>query len=313
MIDDYKLFVNGMNERSTLKIFIKKLMALVEKDKNSQCGLHSIYLHDFLDYSSSKSNYNLNDLLFGDFKTINLIHHETKGLKFKKEFSDPFNISFERKYKYSSSHHLLNSFKSFVCEYCETQFTYKFKSKKKVQVSADIDHIISRKNNPLLAFSYNNFAVSCSTCNSRLKGGKSYSFSHRDDILKPGHFRLKINYESLYKISKGVVTQDDFDIVLSNLGTQNKHLHDLEIINRILVFKKTLAKYINRLRLLDASIQAEYVSYMLKHGYDNGDFNIQLYSDIYRFYATSTEIDWLLKNVKHAIKRDIENFTFELF
>lgn len=315
-MDEYIKFIGGLARHSIFYKMIRRIIAEkgLKESSNILIDMKRLYIHDVLEYGIEISNHTLYDVIFGDISTLNEIYNETRCKHFKDaNVGKDFRKSFIRKYAQKSSKHFLHSLSTHVCQYCETQLTYQFNIKNKTIMTADIDHIISQNDSTLLTMSYNNFVASCSTCNSKLKREKSYFFKSKEEIMVPEYLNLEIRISSLHKISVGAINDDDFNIILTNIGKSKSHLEDLKIIERINHFKPYLCKIINKY-FLSRNIKSSYVMTVLDNDYNIGTMrNLLAFSELYDSFDTKDDISTLLKTAKHSIIHHLENLSFKTF
>lgn len=298
--NDYIAFISNLNIRSMISIFFKedlkiKCESIFEDSK-------TINLKDVIGYPS-QSTYTLHDLLFGSMEVLLEIHQEYCDLKDKsiEIYRDKFKQFYGTLSKQMGYESLITSIDLRICPYCQTQMIYKFRKKTRLIITAQLDHMISRHDNPYLAMSCNNLIPSCMTCNVQLKGNKSFKIKSQEEINKSDYYRLKIKKSSkikLYTYKK--IENEDFEIITSDLAP--KYLKDdLEIINRIMSFKSLLRDYINA-KNTTKKIKLNYLSLIYQE--KNAPLNVineRILLDIYDKYAYEDCLPGFLSSVKKVI------------
>ncbi|WP_264230260.1 hypothetical protein [Acholeplasma laidlawii] len=209
--------------------------------------LKKVGLNKITGYSSKYTCY---DLLFGNMNTVNGIHteyenHLSNGYlpTIPGGLYNQFNTIYNQD---KSLPYLIEAIGVKVCPYCHTQLIYKFKKGTKRRVTAQIDHMISRSDNPFLSMSCGNFIPSCFTCNSQLKGAKSFKIMTYSEINNKDYYDLAISKNqriNFYTHSK--IDAQKMEIRLSARGISHNHTKVLEIENRVNAFINYLADYIN--------------------------------------------------------------------
>ena len=201
------------------------------------------------------NNYNLEDIICGDFSTLLNItkeigtHYSSKS-NIIKQFFNYDKSSSKLKLKTSSfqpeiSKFFQESLELHTCYYCNIDFINTFKKDNKTKNAFTLDHVLEKAQYPFLSLSLHNLLPSCSTCNTKVKDSKilfevsptnkNFDF---DETVKFKTFvinlDLKIEKEQDFYIKLIETYSNKYDKYIEGLNLNNRYdYHKYKVLEMI--------------------------------------------------------------------------------
>ncbi len=272
--NNIKILINFINDETNGAKSIKKAIEEVHKDLQSNNyktkDLRELKRQrDFISYLK-KSRYKnvykiiratpkelekIREDIFRIIKQRDLYRTIRKNILSQTKFGKLLSEKIFNYTKYRGSNAAMEIFKNLkldngnvTCPYCNIDF---IRINKKASPSDnedilefDLDHFYDKSKNPFFALSYYNLIPSCKTCNSSYKGNKIFNLNQN---IHPYYQSLNEFYE-FYVDNKYIINTNNIDkiYIRSKVKRQkkNKHLNDLNLLNRVQSAKEELKRLI---------------------------------------------------------------------
>ncbi len=195
---------------------------LIAKTKMKKYG-NKTFESYYNQYIKSKLNYELKDLLCGDFEKL-LEIKEKIGTKFSSKnniIKQLFNYDKSDKslkLKISKLQPKISKFfrkniTVHTCYYCNIDFINKFNTKNEVKDAFTLDHFLDKGKYPYLALSLYNLVPSCYVCNSKIK--KTKEINTLSPTSKNFDFDKRVKFKTFMQSQNLIInTENDFTLLL---------------------------------------------------------------------------------------------------
>lgn len=250
--NDLKEYILSLDNRN-------KNIKELNKIKSNETTIFDIKLNKI--YKKASDNFTINDLIFGDLKTLLRIRNEIgdfQSYKRKTSYYAKRNINFKFKedpflnlYINFSKSEFGHKFKSYwdnkTCPYCQTAYIISFYKQGELYNTATYDHKIPKGRYPYLALSLENIIPVCHVCNVGLKGQSDTSEEFEVSKLI-GYFYINFSTdEAELEVSKRKLREDEFEICFYHSNQlEKKWIHEVLFLKeRYNCFRKEIAVFIH--------------------------------------------------------------------